>query len=114
MVNNCVDPLQQYDTGAASDTLNQAYNTMHSLYICFWISMGFLFAEFMFWVVFAVDARMSRVARDELSKGMKIKVGDPDHTTVVLIDPNAGGGYPGDPPMMAAPGVTTTAMMQPG
>ena len=58
---------------------------MHSLYVCFWVSMGFLFAEFMFWVVFAVDARMSHVAREELSKGMKIKVGDNDQT-IVLID----------------------------
>mmetsp|Transcript_47874 Transcript_47874/g.63323 ORF Transcript_47874/g.63323 Transcript_47874/m.63323 type:complete len:218 (+) Transcript_47874:1060-1713(+) len=106
MVNQCVDSLQKYDTGAAFDTLNDANSTMHTLYVCFWIAISFIFAEFLFWVVFAVDARMSRIARDHLGEDLK---GNPDDKTVIVFE--AGGSEVA--PLMAAPGVTTTMMMQP-
>lgn len=39
---------------------------MNTLYVCFWFALGFVFAEFLFWVVFGVDARMSKVTREHI------------------------------------------------
>lgn len=39
---------------------------MKTLYVCFWFALGFVFAEFLFWVVFGVDARMSKVTREHI------------------------------------------------
>ena len=80
--------------------MNEAHKTMHILYWIFWGTILLLFAEFMCLVVYAVDAYMSRVAREELGlakkkeKKKKKKKGEKD-ATMIIIDPN-GGVYPAD------------------
>ena len=89
MVNSCIDTLQQYNVDAAQSTLEDAQSTMQALYVCFWISIGFVFAEFLFWVVFAVDARMSRITREHISIYLKENKDDSDGQPTLLTSDQA-------------------------
>ena len=71
-----MDKYQQYDIARISSELEQGQNEMQALWICWWICLGMVIVEFIFWIVYGVNSCMERVRKDALTKNYKLSDAD--------------------------------------